>query len=72
MGGVAGEAPLDMLDFKKEQTYLSASAYAVFASGLPAIKSKQHRLITSFHGGIGEDLDRFSSLHLPGRLTGFE
>lgn len=72
MGGVAGGAPFDMPDFKKEQTYLSASAYAVFASGLPAIKSEQHRLITSFYGGIGKDLDRFSSLHLPGRPTGFE
>ena len=71
-GRRGGGAPFDMPDFKKEQTYLSPSAYVVFASGLAAIKSEQHRLITSFYGDIGKDLDRFSSLHLPGRPTGFE
>jgi hypothetical protein len=29
-------------------------------------------LITSFYGGIGKDLDRFSAFRLPGRPTGFE
>jgi opacity protein-like surface antigen len=67
-----GGAPFDQPDFKKEQTYISASAYAVFASGLPAIESDKHRLITTVHGGIGKDLDRFSAFRLPGRPTGFE
>ncbi len=67
-----GGAPFDTPDFKKEQTYISAAAYAVFASGLPAIKSDQHRLITSLYGGIGKDLDRFSAFRLPGRPTGYE
>ena len=67
-----GGAPFDTPDFKKEQTYISASAYAVFAGGFPAIESDKHRLITSIHGGIGKDLDRFSAFRLPGRPTGFE
>ncbi|HET9960687.1 MAG TPA: hypothetical protein VFQ34_00010 [Nitrospiraceae bacterium] len=62
----------DTPDFKKEQTYLSASAYAVFANGLPGIESEKHRLVTSLYGGIGKDLDRFSAFRLPGRPTGFE
>ena len=44
----------------------------MFAGGLPAIESDKHRLITSIHGGIGKDLDRFSAFRLPGRPTGFE
>ena len=67
-----GGAPFDRPDFKKRQTYISASAYAVFASGIPAIESDTHRLITTVHGGIGKDLDRFSASRLPDRPTGFE
>ncbi|HEV8328509.1 MAG TPA: hypothetical protein VGQ08_13590 [Nitrospiraceae bacterium] len=67
-----GGAPFDTPDFKNEQTYTLVYAYAVFASGLPAIESDQHRLITSLYGGIGKDLDRFSAFRLPGRPTGFE
>ncbi|MBX3234678.1 MAG: hypothetical protein KF814_00880 [Nitrospiraceae bacterium] len=70
--GSWGGEPFDTPDYKKEQTYLAASAYAVFAHGLPGIESERHRLITSFYGGIGKDLDRFSTFRLPGRPTGFE
>lgn len=70
--GPWGGEPFDTPDFKKEQTYLAASAYAVFAHGLPGIESERHRLVTSFYGGIGKDLDRFSAFRLPGRPTGFE
>jgi hypothetical protein len=62
----------DTPDFQKEQTYLLASAYAVFANGVPGIESDKHRLVTSFYGGIGKDLDRFTAFRLPGRPTGFE
>ena len=34
--------------------------------------SDKHRLISSLHGGIGKDLDRFSAFRLPGRPTGYE
>ena len=64
-----GGAPFDTPDFTKEQTYLQASAYALVATGLPFIESEKHRLVTSVHGGIGKDLDRFSAFRLPGRPT---
>lgn len=67
-----GGAPFAAPDFKKERTYLSTIAYALIASGLPAIDSDKHRLITSLYGGIGAHLDRFSAFRLPGRPTGFE
>ncbi|MDO9116375.1 MAG: hypothetical protein Q7U39_00335 [Nitrospira sp.] len=67
-----GGAPFATPDFKKERTYLSTTAYALIASGLPAIDSDKHRLITSLYGGIGAHLDRFSAFRLPGRPTGFE
>ncbi|WHZ13685.1 MAG: hypothetical protein OJF52_000519 [Nitrospira sp.] len=67
-----GGAPFDKPDFKKEQTYLQATAYVLFATGLPFIESEKHRLITSLHGGIGKDQDRFSAFRLPGRPTGYE
>jgi hypothetical protein len=67
-----GGAPFDTPDFRKEQTYLQASAYALAATGLPFIESEKHRLLTSVHGGIGKDLDRFSAFRLPGRPTGYE
>ena len=67
-----GGAPFAAPDFKKERTYLSTTAYALIASGLPAIDSDKHRLITSLYGGIGAPLDRFSAFRLPGRPTGFE
>jgi hypothetical protein len=70
--GAWGGPPLHTPDFKEEQTYLLGSAYAVFASGLPGLESDKHRLITSFYGGIGKDLDRFSAFRLPGRPTGYE
>lgn len=66
-----GGAPFAMPDFKKERTYLSTTAYALIASGLPAIDS-EHRLITSLYGGIGARLDWFIAFRLPGRPTRFE
>ena len=70
--GAWGGPPLNTPDFKKEQTYLLGSVYAVFASGVPYIESDKHRLVTSLYGGIGKDLDRFSTFRLPGRPTGYE
>ncbi len=70
--GAWGGPPLNTPDFKEEQTYIKGSVYAVFASGLPGIESDKHRLVTSLYGGIGKDLDRFSTFRLPGRPTGYE
>lgn len=67
-----GGPPFDTPDYKKEQTYVAASAYMLAATGIPGIHSSKHRLITSLHGGIGKDLDRFSTFRLPGRPTGYE
>lgn len=67
-----GGPPFDTPDFRKEQTYVAASAYALVAGGIPFVDSEKHRLITSLHAGIGKDLDRFSTFRLPGRPTGYE
>lgn len=42
------------------------------ASGLPFVDSEKHRLVSSFHAGIGKNLDRFTAFRLPGRPTGYE
>ena len=67
-GGVAFGDP----NTEQERDYLLGSAYALAAGGIPGIASERHRLILSFHGGIGQDLDRFSTFRLPGRPTGYE
>lgn len=67
-----GGPPFDTPDFKKERTYIAVSGYLLAATGLPFVNSDRHRLVSSFHGGIGEDLDRFSTFRLPGRPTGYE
>jgi hypothetical protein len=67
-----GGPPFDTPDFKKERTYVTATAYALVAGGVPFVNSDKHRLITSLHGGIGKDQDRFSAFRLPGRPTGYE
>ena len=67
-GGVAFDPP----DVHKERDYLSASAYAVAAGGVPFVSSERHRLIGSLYGGLGKNLDRFSAFRLPGRPTGSE
>lgn len=70
--GPWGGSPFDTPDFHKERTYFAVSGYMLTASGLPFLDSQKHRLISSFHGGIGKDLDRFSAFRLPGRPTGYE
>lgn len=67
-GGVAFGDP----NTGQERDYLMGSVYALTASGIPGITSERHRLILSFNGGIGQDLDRFSTFRLPGRPTGYE
>jgi len=67
-----GGGVFDRPDANKERTYLMGSVFAVTASGVPFVDSERHRLITSFYGGIGRDLDRFSTFRLPGRPTGYE
>ncbi len=67
-----GGPPFETPDFKRERTYWAMSGYVLAATGLPLLNSEKHRLVSSFHGGIGEDLDRFSTFRLPGRPTGYE
>lgn len=59
-------------DAQQERQYLMGSIFAVTATGVPFVDSERHRLITSFYGGIGKNLDRFSTFRLPGRPTGYE
>ena len=67
-GGVAFGNP----DAERERDYIMGSLYVLTATGIPWIKSERHRLLLSFNGGIGQDLDRFSTFRLPGRPTGYE
>lgn len=67
-----GGPPFDTPNFKRERTYIAVSGYLLAATGLPFVNSDKHRLVGSLHGGIGEDLDRFSTFRLPGRPTGYE
>ena len=67
-GGVVFDPP----DAQKERDYVSASVYAVAAGGVPFVNSERHRLVWSAYGGLGKDLDRFSTFRLPGRPTGSE
>jgi hypothetical protein len=48
------------------QKYLSASGYLLGAGAVPGVDSDRHRLLGSLHGGIGSDLDRFSSPRIGG------
>lgn len=70
--GMWGGPPFETPDIKHERTYLAVSGYLLTASGLPFLDSQKHRLVASVHGGIGKDLDRFSTFRLPGRPTGYE
>ncbi len=67
-GGVAFDSP----DVAKERTFFSANIYAFIADKVPWLDNERHRLIASVHGGVGRDLDRFSTFRLPGRPTGYE
>jgi hypothetical protein len=67
-GGVAFDKP----NADRERDYIMGSFYALVATGIPWIKNERHRLIVSFYGGMGKNLDRFSAFRLPGRPTGYE
>ncbi|MCA9422874.1 MAG: hypothetical protein KC592_17785 [Nitrospira sp.] len=55
-----------------EKTFMLASVYAALAGKVPFAPTERHRLIVTMYGGIGKDLDRFSTFRLPGRPTGNE
>jgi hypothetical protein len=67
-----GGGPFNLPNVGREREYLMGSIFAVTASGLPWVASERHRLISSLYGGIGRNLDRFSTFRLPGRPTGYE
>ena len=67
-GGVAFDTP----NVQQERTFQAVSAFALAAGGVPFVHSERHRLIVSGYGGIGHNLDRFSTFRLPGRPTGYE
>jgi hypothetical protein len=67
-----GGTEFDTPDPDKERTYVSASIYAAMADRLPLLNNERHRLIATIYGGIGKNLDRFSTFRLPGRPTGSE
>ena len=59
-------------DARTERQYLMGSIFALTATPVPFVDNEKHRLIASLYGGIGKNLDRFSTFRLPGRPTGYE
>jgi len=46
--------------------FLSFAGYFLAAGGVPGVDSDRHRLIGSLHGGVGNNLDRFSAPRVGG------
>lgn len=67
-----GDSAFETPDNHDERTYMLASLYAAMAGKVPWVATERHRLIATMYGGIGKDLDRFSTFRLPGRPTGYE
>ena len=61
-----------LLGSSNERDYVMGNVFALAATGIPFVNSERHRLITAVWGGIGQDLDRFSTFRLPAKPTGFE
>ena len=58
-------------DADRKRDWRLLQAYAVVAGGIPAL-GERHRVISSLHGGLGGDLDRFSRPRLGGGPGGEE
>lgn len=67
-----GDPAFETPDNHDERTFMVASIYAAIAGGVPWVPSERHRLIATIYGGVGKNLDRFSTFRLPGRPTGYE
>jgi hypothetical protein len=48
------------------RNYLSFAGYLLAAGGVPGVDSDRYRLVGSLHGGIGNNLDRFSAPRVGG------
>lgn len=59
-------------DGSDHQNYSYATAYIVDATGVPGVASTKHRFISSFHGGVGKNLDRFSAPRVDGGPQSYE
>lgn len=53
-------------DADKGSDYLLSTGYFLAAGGVPGIDSDRHRLVGAIYGGVGHNLDRFSSPRLGG------
>lgn len=67
-----GDPAFETPDNHDERTFMQASFYAALAGKVPWVPTERHRLIVTMYGGIGKNLDRFSTFRLPGRPTGYE
>jgi hypothetical protein len=61
-----------LLGTSNERDYMMGNVFALAATGVPFVNSERHRLITAVWGGVGRDLDRFSTFRLPAKPTGYE
>ena len=53
-------------DAREERDYSFVAGYAASATRVPFVESERHRLVTVINGGVGGDLDRFSSQRVGG------
>ena len=67
-----GDPAFETPDNHDDHTFMLASFYAALAGKIPLVPTERHRLIVTMYGGIGKNLDRFSTFRLPGRPTGYE
>ncbi|WP_225072361.1 hypothetical protein [Desulfuromonas sp. CSMB_57] len=55
-----------------QRTWAAARVHALAALPVPGLADDRHRLVASFYGGLGTDLDRFSAFRLGGEPAGGE
>ncbi len=67
-----GDSAFGMSGGASHRNWLTASAYAVAAGGVPFVDDEHHRLIARAHAGVGSHVDRFSGLRLSGGPGGDE
>ena len=53
-------------DARERRDYSFLKGYLLWAGEVPGVDSQRHRIVSSIHGGVGADLDRFSAPRVGG------
>ena len=67
-----GDPAFGMSGGASHRNWLTATAYAVAAGGVPFVQDERQRLIARLHAGVGSHVDRFSALRINGGIFGDE